>query len=122
MKINLWQVHNITYHQRNGCSEHSRKYLNGIQIFVKLGRLDIKPQLTRKCSPKIYYICFVSFWFSGKALGAEFVSQDELLTESDFIILAVPLTNETRHMINRENLAKMKSNAIVVNVGRGGKI
>ncbi|CAB3234336.1 unnamed protein product [Arctia plantaginis] len=55
----------------------------------------------------------------GKALGAEFVTQDELLTQSDFIVLAVPLTNETKHMINKENLAKMKNNAIIVNVGRG---
>ncbi|CAB3230640.1 unnamed protein product [Arctia plantaginis] len=55
----------------------------------------------------------------GKALGAEFVTQDELLTQSDFIVLAVPLTNETKHMINKDNLAKMKNNAIIVNVGRG---
>ncbi|KOB65788.1 Glyoxylate reductase/hydroxypyruvate reductase, partial [Operophtera brumata] len=55
----------------------------------------------------------------GKSLGAEFVSQDELLRQSDFIVLAVPLTNETRHMINSETLATMKRNAILVNVGRG---
>ncbi|KOB67475.1 Glyoxylate reductase/hydroxypyruvate reductase [Operophtera brumata] len=54
-----------------------------------------------------------------KSLGAEFVSQDELLRQSDFIVLAVPLTNETRHMINSETLATMKKNAILVNVGRG---
>ncbi|KAJ8715234.1 hypothetical protein PYW08_005215 [Mythimna loreyi] len=55
----------------------------------------------------------------GKALGAEFVTQDELLARSDFIVLAVPLTNETRHMINTDTLAKMKSNAILINIGRG---
>ncbi|KAF9801942.1 hypothetical protein SFRURICE_016192 [Spodoptera frugiperda] len=54
-----------------------------------------------------------------KALGAEFVTQDQLLAQSDFIVLAVPLTNETKHMINKETIGKMKSNAIVVNVGRG---
>ncbi|KAJ8712513.1 hypothetical protein PYW07_005355 [Mythimna separata] len=55
----------------------------------------------------------------GKALGAEFVTQDQLLERSDFIVLAVPLTNETRHMINKDTLAKMKSNAILINIGRG---
>lgn len=58
---------------------------------------------------------------AAKALNAKFVSQDELLQESDFILLAVPLTNETKHLINKDTLAKMKKNAIVVNVGRGGK-
>ncbi|CAG9788880.1 unnamed protein product [Diatraea saccharalis] len=55
----------------------------------------------------------------GKALGANFVSLDELLAQSDFIVLAVPLTSETKHMINSNTLGKMKSNAILVNVGRG---
>lgn len=55
-----------------------------------------------------------------QSLGAEFVTQDELLSQSDFIVLAVPLTNETKLMINKDTLGKMKSNAILVNVGRGG--
>ncbi|CAG9564509.1 unnamed protein product [Danaus chrysippus] len=57
-----------------------------------------------------------------KALNAEFVSLDNLLSQSDFIILAVPLTDETRHMINKTTIAKMKKNAIIVNVGRGDLI
>ncbi|KAG6450640.1 hypothetical protein O3G_MSEX006708 [Manduca sexta] len=55
----------------------------------------------------------------GKALGAEFVNLDTLLSQSDFILLSAPLTDETRHMINETTLAKMKKNAILVNVGRG---
>lgn len=58
----------------------------------------------------------------GKALNAEFVSQDELLAESDFIVVAVPLTSETRHMINATTISKMKKNAIIVNVARGDVI
>ncbi|XP_068617573.1 glyoxylate reductase/hydroxypyruvate reductase-like [Battus philenor] len=54
-----------------------------------------------------------------KELGAEFVNLDTLLTQSDFVVLAVPLTDETRHMINQTSLAKMKKNAILINVGRG---
>ncbi|XP_072944498.1 glyoxylate reductase/hydroxypyruvate reductase-like [Epargyreus clarus] len=54
-----------------------------------------------------------------KALNAEFVSLNNLLTQSDFVVLAVPLTEETKNMINETTLAKMKNNAILINVGRG---
>jgi phosphoglycerate dehydrogenase-like enzyme len=43
----------------------------------------------------------------------------ELLAESDFIVLAVPLTPETEEMINAETLAKFKPGAWLINVARG---
>jgi len=46
-------------------------------------------------------------------------SLDELFTESDIISLHCPLTPETKHIINKESLASMKDNAIVINTGRG---
>ena len=54
-----------------------------------------------------------------EALGAKLVPQDELLQESDYVFITVPLTNETRHMINESTLAKMKPTAVLVNVARG---
>ena len=54
-----------------------------------------------------------------KELGAEFRPLDELLRESDFVVLAVPLTKETYHMINEERLKLMKPTAILVNIARG---
>jgi glyoxylate reductase len=47
------------------------------------------------------------------------VSMDELLGQSDFISLHVPLSAETHHLINRETLGKMKPSAILVNTSRG---
>ena len=44
---------------------------------------------------------------------------DELLTESDVLSLHCPLTPDTKHLINRETLQKMKSSAILINTGRG---
>jgi D-3-phosphoglycerate dehydrogenase len=47
------------------------------------------------------------------------VSLDELLAQSDFVILACPLTPQTRYLINPQTIAKMKSTAWLINVGRG---
>ncbi len=52
-------------------------------------------------------------------LGVEFADLDRLYAESDFISLHVPLTDETRHMINRDSIGKMKQGVIIVNTARG---
>jgi phosphoglycerate dehydrogenase-like enzyme len=44
---------------------------------------------------------------------------DEMLAQADYVVLSPPLTPQTRGMIGREQLAKMKSNAHLINVGRG---
>ncbi|WP_324736229.1 glyoxylate reductase [Thermococcus sp. SY098] len=54
-----------------------------------------------------------------RELGAEFRPLDELLRESDFVVLAVPLTKETYHMINEKRLKLMKPTAILINIARG---
>lgn len=52
-------------------------------------------------------------------LGIEFADLDRLYTESDFISLHVPLTDETHHMINKDAFNKMKKGVILVNTARG---
>lgn len=44
---------------------------------------------------------------------------DEVLAQSDFVILCVPLTDETRGMINARSLARMQRHAVLINVARG---
>ena len=57
-----------------------------------------------------------------KELGATFVSKDELLRKSDFIVLVCPYTPETRHFIDAEALGMMKPDAVLVNIARGGVV
>jgi glyoxylate reductase len=53
------------------------------------------------------------------ALGARFATKEELLATSDYVVLTVPLTAETRGLIGRAELARMKPTATLVNVARG---
>jgi D-3-phosphoglycerate dehydrogenase len=54
--------------------------------------------------------------------GVEKVSLEDLCEQSDVISLHSPLTKENYHIINQENLSKMKENAILINTSRGGLI
>jgi phosphoglycerate dehydrogenase-like enzyme len=46
----------------------------------------------------------------------------EMLGESDYVVLSVPLTPETRHIISETELWSMKTNSYIINVGRGDLI
>lgn len=51
--------------------------------------------------------------------GIRYVSLDELLENSDYITLHCPLNDQTKYMINKETIGKMKPSAVIVNTGRG---
>jgi glyoxylate reductase len=54
-----------------------------------------------------------------KELKAQYVDLKKLLMESDFVSLHVPLTEETKHLIGKSELALMKSTAFLINTSRG---
>jgi gluconate 2-dehydrogenase len=54
--------------------------------------------------------------------GASFRSKEELLRESDFVILALPLTAENHHLIGARELTMMRASAMLFNIARGGLI
>ncbi len=51
--------------------------------------------------------------------GFTYAELDELLTQSDFVVVLAPLTDETRGMLGAEEFAKMKETSIFINVARG---
>ena len=55
-------------------------------------------------------------------LGVDKVELDELLRRADFITLHTPLTEQTRNILSRENLAKTKAGVRIINCARGGLI
>jgi glyoxylate reductase len=57
-----------------------------------------------------------------KQLGATYCSFPELLETADFVVCLTPLTNETRHMFDREAFRKMKRSAIFINASRGAVV
>lgn len=66
-------------------------------------RKPIAPALERKCN-------------------ASYVAFDELLSQSDFIVLQVPYSPQTHHLIGAAQLARMKPTAILINSTRGGVV
>jgi D-3-phosphoglycerate dehydrogenase len=55
-------------------------------------------------------------------MGVEKVTLDELLARADFITLHTPLTDQTRNVLSRENIAKCKKGVRIINCARGGLV
>lgn len=56
------------------------------------------------------------------SLGATYVSLEELLAKSDFVVLCCPLSKATRGLMHRGTLALMKPTSILINIARGGVV
>lgn len=57
-----------------------------------------------------------------KTLGVKVVELDEVIKKSDFITIHTPLTTETKGLINKERISKMKDGVRIINAARGGII
>ena len=60
--------------------------------------------------------------FPNEASGLHYTSLDEIFEKSDIISLHCPLTDETKHLINAESIAKMKKGVTIINTSRGALI
>ncbi|GFO26913.1 glyoxylate reductase/hydroxypyruvate reductase-like [Plakobranchus ocellatus] len=88
---------------------------------VGLGRigLAIAKRLAAFEVSKIVYTGRAPKPESADFIGAEFLSFDELLKQSDFVIVSCSANESTKHLFNAEAFRKMKSTSIFVNVSRG---
>jgi D-lactate dehydrogenase len=57
-----------------------------------------------------------------QSLGVKYLELDALFGQSDIISLQCPLTDETRHIINKASISKMKDGVMLINTSRGGLI
>ena len=55
-------------------------------------------------------------------LRARYASMDELLAKADFVVVQVPYSSATHHLIGAPELARMKPSAILINAARGGVV
>lgn len=55
-----------------------------------------------------------------KVLGVKYMPLEDLLQTSDIVSLHTPLNDATKHLLNKERIALLKPNAIVINTARGG--
>jgi glyoxylate reductase len=87
---------------------------------IGLGRIgSLVAKIGRGFNMKLLYYDVVRNRKLEKELPIEYRSLSQLLTESDFVSIHVPLTNETRGLIGEKELKMMKRNAILVNTARG---
>lgn len=114
---------------RSGTAFHPRMLL-GVELYGKtlgiIGMGRIGKAVARRARgfglKIIYYSRRRLSEKEERELGAEYVDLDTLLARSDFISIHVPLTEETRHMIDEKKLRIVKRGAIIINTSRGAVI
>ena len=60
--------------------------------------------------------------FPDKSLNIKYVSLDEIWDKSDIISFHCPLTDENRHMVNKDTINRMKKGVVIINTSRGALI
>jgi glyoxylate reductase len=115
------------YARSPGFTHYDANILHGQEVFGAtlgiIGMGGIGRQVARRAAGfdmKVLYHNRTPIPDIAAGLGARYASLDDLLTQSDFVTLNMPMTPETRHMIGRRELTLMKPTAILVNVARGG--
>ncbi len=106
-----------------------KKKFMGVELFNKtlgiIGIGNIGSQVAKRAQGLAMNVIAYDPFFSedkAKAMGVEKVDIKELFRRSDFITIHTPLTPETRNMINKETIKKMKLGVRIINCARGGII
>jgi D-3-phosphoglycerate dehydrogenase len=89
----------------------------GVVGFGRIGREVVKRLIPFKCRVLVFDPLVPKAEI--EKLGAKAASLQEILPQADILTLHCPSTAQTRKLINRDTLAKLKPGAILINVGRG---
>ncbi len=114
-------VHEGVWHWKSGRPIHRlRGRTLGIVSFGKIGRAIAERARSFGVSLLVYdpYVDLGVI----EAAEARRVSKEELLGQSDVVMMQVPMTPDTRHFLGSAEFAMMKRGAIVINTGRGPTI
>lgn len=106
--------------QQAGHWEHSRMPSLADSKIAIVGFGNIGKTIMKMLSG--FKVTVTPFSKSGRDGSLTFDQFDRLLPTFDVIILIVPLTDQTRHLMNAERLAAMKDGAALINVARGGVV
>jgi D-3-phosphoglycerate dehydrogenase len=104
-----------------------KKLLMGVEVYEKtlgvIGIGNIGMIVAEKAvalgMKVMAYDLYVSKEIAGQK-GIEMVGLDVLLSKSDFISVHVPMTKETKDLINKDNLKRTKKGVFIINAARGG--
>src|SRR5262249_32046522 len=106
-----------------------KKRLQGRELFNKtlgvIGIGNIGSVLVDRCLGMKMKVLAYDPYISEEAarrMGTQLVALDDLLARSDYVSIHVPLTEQTRHLVGKEALAKMKRGAFLINCSRGGVV
>lgn len=116
-------------HESMKTGQWNRKAFQGIELYGKtlgvlgLGRIgsEVAKRAVAFGMRVLAYDPYLSL-ARAQALQVELVELDKLYAESDFITVHMPLTDETRGMLNADAFAKMKRGVRIINCARGGII
>lgn len=109
--------HDFVRAQDRGIWAHKRYPSFSDSVVAIVGYGSIGQSLAKKLSG--FELSVTAFSRSGKD-GAKTLDQlDGFLPKADIVFLTLPLNAESKHLFNKERIAKMKDGSLIVNVGRG---
>lgn len=89
-----------------------------------IGTGNIGREVIKRLSPFVKQILLFDSYkvlnLEEEYLNAKYVELEDLLKQSDFVTIHIPLFDETRNLINKDTLALMKKDAYLINCARGG--
>jgi len=113
-----------TASMREGLWEKSR--FEGIEIQGKVLGIIGMGRIGTAVATRAAALGMIVLGYDSRTIGPapflQMVSLDELFARSDFITLHIPLTEDSRHLINADAVARMKTGVRIVDCARGGVI